>query len=129
MDISHPVTRRPGERGEGNLGCILWAVIMVILLHVAWVAIPAKVASAEIQDFLIDEAAHAQSYTAEQIKKRIIAKGADLGIDIDPKKVKVTKQRQRIRMQVAYTQKLEFFGSMEYDWNQEHDVDRPIFIV
>lgn len=129
MDNSHPVTRRPSERGEGNLGCLLWGIAMVVLLHVAWVAIPAKVASAEIQDFLIDEAAHAQSYTSEQIKKRIIAKGDDLGITIDPKKVTVTKQRERIRMQVEYTQKLEFFGSMEYDWNHTHDVDRPIFIV
>lgn len=129
MHISDPVTRRPGERGEGNLGCIIWAVVMVILVHVAWVAIPAKIASAELEDFLVDEAAHAQSYTSDQIKKRIIAKGQDLGIEIDPKKVQVTKQRQRIRMQVAYTQRLEFFGSMEYDWNHEHDVDRPIFIV
>lgn len=129
MNISQPVTRRPGERGEGNLGCILWGVAVVIIVHVAWIAIPAKIASAELQDFMVDEAAHAQIYTAEQIEKRIVAKGKDLGIEIDPKKVTVTKQRQRIRLQVEYTQNLEFFGSMEYAWNHVHDVDRPIFVV
>ena len=122
------IPRRPGERGEGNLGCIFWAVVMIVVIHVGWIAVPVKMASAQLEDFMVDQAAAADRVPESAIKKRIVAKARDLELHLNEKQVKVQKQRERIRMQASYTETLTFFGGFEYEWTFQHDVDRPIFI-
>ena len=60
------------QRGEGNLGCILWAVVVVVVAHVAWTMVPVKIASAQLSDFMEDQAQFAEHRSPEQIKKAIL---------------------------------------------------------
>ena len=46
--------RRSVERGEGNLGCIVWLILLTIGVMIAWKAVPVKIARANaLQDLTI----------------------------------------------------------------------------
>jgi hypothetical protein len=115
------------EAGEGRLGCIIWSLALVVVVVVAWQMVPVKVRTAELQDFMIDEANLAARYTAERIKSRVLERAADLDLPVTTKNLTVSKERERIRMHTEYTVVVEFPFGFTYDWDFEHDVDRPIF--
>lgn len=121
--------RRSSERGEGNLGCVIWTVVLIVGVLIAWKAIPVKVASAELYDHLDELARFAAARDSEEtLKKKILARATELGLPVDKENVTVSKANDRIRMKVSYMVLLEFPG-YTYEWNIDHELDRPIFIV
>jgi hypothetical protein len=121
--------RRIAERGEGNLGCILWLLVLGLAVMISMKAIPVKIASAELYDYM-DEVARSAGVrtTAEDVKKAILVRAADLKLPLDKDHVTVTRQGDRLRMRAEYTVPLEFPG-YTYNWRFVHELDRPIFIV
>lgn len=121
--------RRSSERGEGNVGCILWALVFIIGALIAWKAIPVKVKSAELYDYM-DELARfsAARDNEEQLKAKILGRATELGLPVGKEDVTVSKGNDRVRMSVRYTVPLDFPG-YTYQWNVNHELDRPIFIV
>lgn len=121
--------RRSAERGEGNLGCILWVLLLAIGVLIAWKAVPAKVKSAELYDFM-DEMAKfsAAGSTKEELEKRIMGRAGELGIPLEKRNLQIQLQRERIRIEVKYTLPLEFPG-YTYNWEVHQTLDRQIFIV
>lgn len=121
--------RRTAERGEGNLGCILWLLVLGLVVMVAWKALPVKVASAELYDFMDEQAQRAGvSTTAEQVEKNILQRAVELKLPLNKDQVQVTRDGDRIRMIAEYTVPVEFPG-YTYNWTFRHELDRPIFIV
>lgn len=120
--------RRSAERGEGNLGCILWAVIAAIVIYIAWMMVPVKIASAQLADFMEEQAKFAENRKPERIKKAITNKARELAVPIDPKRLKVERRGDQIYMDIEYTVPVEFIGGYVYEWHFEHHIDRPIFI-
>jgi len=118
-----------GQRGEGNLGCILWAVVFVVVAYVAWTMVPIKIASAQLSDFMEDQARFAEGRTPEQIKKSILGKARELELPVDPKNVTVLKKGDYIEMDAEYTVPVEFAGGYVYEWHFQHHINLPIFIV
>ncbi|HEX6861170.1 MAG TPA: hypothetical protein VF414_00045, partial [Thermoanaerobaculia bacterium] len=92
-------------------------------------AIPVKIASAELYDYM-DEVARSAGVntTAEGVKKAILQRAADLKLPLDKDMVTVTRQGDRLRMRAEYTVPVEFPG-YTYNWHFVHELDRPIFIV
>lgn len=121
--------RRRTERGEGNVGCILWLVALGIALLIAWKAVPVKMQSAELYDFM-DEIAkfRAERTPTEELEKQIVDRAKQLGIPIDKKNVRVERRGDRIYMEVEYTIPVEFPG-YTYPWHFRQTLDRPIFII
>jgi hypothetical protein len=121
--------RRIAERGEGNLGCILWLLVLGLAVMISVKAIPVKIASAELYDYM-DEVARSAGVntTAEGVKKAILQRAADLNLPVDKDMVTVTRQGDRLRMRAEYTVPVEFPG-YTYNWHFVHELDRPIFIV
>lgn len=121
--------RRIAERGEGNLGCIVWLLVLGLAVMISMKAIPVKIASAEMYDYM-DEIARSAGVntTAEDVKKAILARAADLKLPLDKDHVTVTRQGDRLRMRAEYTVPVEFPG-YTYNWHFVHELDRPIFIV
>jgi hypothetical protein len=121
--------RRIAERGEGNLGCIVWLLVLGLAVMISMKAIPVKIASAEMYDYM-DEVARSAGVntTAEDVKKAILARAADLKLPLDKDHVTVTRQGDRLRMRAEYTVPVEFPG-YTYNWHFVHELDRPIFIV
>jgi len=121
--------RRTAERGEGNLGCILWVLLLAVAVLLAWKLIPVKVNSAELYDYM-DELARfsAGKEPPEEIKKKILARANELRLPLDKDHVTVERAGDRIRMSVDYTVPVDFPG-YTYMWHFQHELDRPIFIV
>ena len=121
--------RRIAERGEGNLGCILWLLVLGIAVLITWKAVPVKVASAELYDYM-DELARSVGVntTSEEVKKAILKRAQDLKLPLDKDHVMVEREGDRIRMRAEYTVPVEFPG-YTYNWHFVHELDRPIFIV
>ena len=122
------LTRRSLQRGEGNIGCIIWSLVLVIVVMVAWKMVPIKVATAEFHDFMDDQARVAGNFRSpEPIRKAILNKARELDLPVDPKALKVDLTRERIKMQVEYTIPVEFPG-FTYAWDFEYAESFNIFI-
>lgn len=119
--------RSRGQRGEGMIGCLLWAAVLIVAVVIAWEAVPVKVASASLYDYMEEVARFPGRKSEARIKKDLIKKAADLNIELEPKNVEVQKTRDRIKMKVTYTVPLEFPGYTYY-WDFDQSIDRPIFI-
>jgi hypothetical protein len=120
--------RRYRERGEGKLGCIIWSIVLLIGGMIAWKAIPVKIASSELYDFMVEQAKFAQRTKAPAIKRRIVERANQLDIPLDARNVTISKTHGRIRMRATYVVTLEFPGYL-YDWEFDLQVDRPIFVI
>src|SRR5689334_18161191 len=109
--------RRIAERGEGNLGCILWLLVLGLVVMICVKVIPVKIASAEMYDYL-DEAARSMGVntTAEDVEKAILVRAADLKLPVDKDHVTVVRDGDRVKMRVEYTVPLEFPG-YTYNWH------------
>ncbi len=119
--------RSKGQRGEGNLGCILWAALLAIAALIAWKTIPAKLNSSEIYDFMEEQAKFAAQTPPEELKKAILVRASQLGVSLDKDHVTVERIGDRIRMKADYQIPIEF-PFKTYIWKFHHEVDRPIFI-
>jgi|1186.fasta_scaffold210380_2 hypothetical protein len=121
--------RRRSERGEGNLGCILWVTALALVALIAWKAVPVKIQSSELYDYM-DELAkfHSARTPPEELVKMIMDRAHGLGIPMQKGDVKVERNGDRIFMEVEYTVPLDILG-MTYQWHFHQKLDRPIFIV
>lgn len=120
---------RIAERGEGRIGCILWLLVLGLAVLISWRMIPVKIASAELYDFMDEQARAAGVNTAaEDVKKNILARAAQLHLPLDKDHVTVERVGDNIRMTAEYTVPVQLPG-YTYNWHFRHELDRPIFVV
>jgi hypothetical protein len=118
---------RRKQAGDGKLGCILWSLLLIAGVLVAWKAVPIKIATSELYDFMVEQAKWAGNTPSEVLQKRIVSKADELDLPVDPKFVKAEKTGDKIRMSATFTVPLEFPG-YTYEWDFDLQVERPIFI-
>ncbi len=131
------MTRTQLRSGEGRLGCVLWLSLLVGLIVVAWGAVPVTIHSAELYDYMDEQAKFAGRVTPEVLKKRILKRAVELELPVKEKDIKVERVGGRIRMKCSYTVHLEsphFILTTEppfvtQTWKFDLKVDRPVFIV
>lgn len=121
--------RRRSERGEGNVGCILWVLALGLVILIAWKAVPVKIQSSELYDYM-DELAkfHAERTPPEELEKMIMDRAKQLQIPLEKKDIRVERNGDRIFMEVDYTVPVDILG-MTYKWHFHQKLDKPIFIV
>jgi hypothetical protein len=115
------------QRGEGNFGCILWVLVLGVATLIAWKMVPVKIATAELYDYIEEQAKFAANTPPEQIEKGILLKAQLLKLPLTKEDVKVERVGDNIRMEASYTVPVNFPG-YTYEWHFDHKVDRPIFI-
>jgi len=121
--------RRRSERGEGNIGCILWLLALGLAVLIAWKAVPVKMQSTELYDYMDELAKFGAARTVpEDLEKQILNRAQQLHIPLDKKNVKVERNGDHIYMEVDYTIPVEFPG-YTYQWHFRQTLDRPIFII
>jgi hypothetical protein len=121
--------RRSVERGEGNLGCLVWVVLLGIGALIAWKTVPVKIKSAEFYDYMDEQAKFsAARATTDSLRKGLMDRAKQLDIPLERKNIEIELSRERIRTKVRYTIPIEFPG-YTYNWDFEQEIDRPIFIV
>jgi len=119
--------RRSGERGTGNVGCVLWAVLLLVGVLIAWKVIPVKIKSAEFYDHMVELSKFSATTTPEKLASDILLKAQELDLPLDKDHIKVERIGDRIKMEAIYTVPLQFPG-YTYEWHFDHQVDRPIYI-
>jgi hypothetical protein len=121
------MSRSRGQAGDSKLGCILWTLLLVVGVMIGWKAIPVKIASSELYDFMVEQAKWAGSASEETLKKRILDKGRELDLPLDPRYVVCERPGDKVRMRVQFTVPLEFPG-YTYNWEFDLKVDRSLYI-
>ena len=120
--------RRPvPERGEGKLGCFLWLVVLALAGLIAYQAIPIKLASAQLYDYMDDQARFGARTSAGNLKSMVLKRAQELDLPVTKDDLTVTKSGGMIHMRCKFTAPLNILG-FTYDWDFDLKVDRQIFL-
>ena len=115
--------------GEGMVGCIIWIALVGFGGLVLLKMVPVKMATSELQDFMVEQAKFAgRRTTAASVHKAIYEKALQLALPVTKKDVKVTLAGGRIVMKCSYTVPVDLV-LFTYDWEFDHDINRQYFIV
>jgi type III secretion system FlhB-like substrate exporter len=118
--------RNRRELGEGQFGCLVGLVILLIGIFVAYKMIPVKVKAAEIRQVTEDESKSAGTHGDEQIKGTILRKAKDDELPITEDNIHIERTSQEIKIDVEYDVPVEFPGFV-YKWHFHHHTDNPLF--
>lgn len=117
---------RRSQRGEGQFGCIVGLIFIVMALYIAYKVIPVKVKNAELRQVITDEAKSAGTKNDGQIREAILAKARDNKLPLTAEDVKIQRGNNAISVDVEYTVPIDFPGKT-YNWHIVHHVENPIF--
>jgi len=118
---------RVAERGEGNLGCILWLAVLALAILIGVKMVPVKIASSTLYDFMEEQAKFAATAAPDALARSIVNKAKELELPVSKDDVHVERVGDNIRMRAVFTVPVEFPG-YTYLWHFDHQVNRPIFI-
>lgn len=118
--------RNRRERGEGQFGCLVGLVFLLIAGLIAYKMIPVKVKAADLRDTVQDYAKSAGTFNDKQIQKAILDKANALNLPVSEEDVDITRRPNEITVEVKYTVPVKFPG-YTYNWKFRHKSDNPIF--
>lgn len=118
--------RNRSQRGEGQLGCVVGLVLLLVAVFVAYKMIPIKVKAAEIRQEVVDEAKQAGTHGDERIVATIVQKAQEVGLPVTPEDISIERRANQISVDVRYTVPVVFPG-YTYQWNFHHHAENPIF--
>lgn len=122
------MTRLLSRHGQGKIGCILWLLVLIAVVGIAAKLIPVKIRSAELYDFMEEQAMFAARTKSAELKKRILRRAEELELPLTKENLLVERRAGRVRMRATYTVRIELPG-YTIEWPFEHILDRPVFIV
>ncbi len=122
------MSTRRRQAGDGYFGCILWALAFAAVALICYKAIPVKINTAELYDFMVEQAKFAGTAPPDVLKKAILLKAKELEIPVDEKNLSIERIGDRIRMKTKFTVPLEFPG-YTYEWVFDWEIERPIYII
>jgi hypothetical protein len=122
--------RRRAPRGAGNLGCILWLIVVVAVAHVLWVVVPVKIRTSEFYDVMQEQASFGSIKSEAAISYEILRRAQQLNIPVTKENLKIIRSREAVTVEAHYQLPLEFFGGLyKYVWKFDPVVVRPTFLV
>jgi len=120
--------RHESQRGGARIGTVIWLLVFIVAALVCKEAIPVKMRTSQLEDFMIELAKFSTRESDEKLQHRILEKAEELQLPLDKKNVSVRKSNGRVRMRAQYEIPLEF-PFYTYVWHFDHNVDRPVFII
>lgn len=122
--------RWPRSRGAGNIGCLLWLVVVVAVGHVLWKVVPVKIRTSEFYDVMQEQASFGSIKSEQQIQYEILRRAQELKIPVTKDNFKIVRSREAVTVEAHYEIPLEFFGGLyRYVWKFDPVVSRPTFAV
>ena len=121
------MVRRIAEAGDSKIGCILWLLLLAVVVMVCWKAIPVKIATSQLYDFMVEQAKWAASRKPEALQKSIYDEARRLDLPVEPRDIQVSTGGGRVKMTARFMVPLEFPG-YTYEWNFNLEVDRAIYL-
>jgi hypothetical protein len=122
--------RRSAMRGAGNIGCLLWLIVLVAVGHVLWKVVPVKIRSSEFYDVMQEQASFGSIKSEQAIQYEVLRRAEELKIPVTKDNLKVTRSREAVTVEAHYQIPVEFFGgAYTYVWKFDPVVVRPTFAV
>ena len=122
--------RRRAELGRGNLGCILWLIVVIAVAHVLWIVVPVKIKTSEFYDVMQEQASFGSIKSEGAIQYEVLRRAQQLQIPVTKDNLKVTRSREAVTVEAHYEIPLSFFGGLyKYVWKFDPVVSRPTFLV
>jgi hypothetical protein len=118
--------RNRRERGEGQMGCLVGLVFLLIAGLIAYKMIPVKVKTADLRDTVQDEARAAGTRGDKEITKAILAKAESLQLPVTEEDIQIIRPTNAIKIEVKYTVPVKFPG-YTHNWKFHHTAENPIF--
>ena len=118
--------RNRRELGEGQLGCLVGVIILLIGVFIAYKMIPVKVKAAEIRQVTEDESKSAGQHNDPQIVQTILRKAHDDDIAMTEDNIRIERRAGQIQIDVEYDVPINFPGYL-YKWHFHHHTDNPVF--
>lgn len=118
--------RRGRERGEGQFGCVIWLLLLVLAIFIAYKLIPVKVKAADLRQTVVDEAKTAGTHNDDLILHSILKKAEDVGLPVTQDEVHIVRTTETIKVDVDYTVPVQFPG-FTYNWHFHHHAENPLF--
>lgn len=118
--------RNRRERGEGQMGCLVGLVLLVLAALIAYRLIPVKVRTADLRETVVDEAKSAGQHNDREILGAIIIKAKLNELPVTEDNVRINRTSNYIRVDVDYTVPVEFPGYV-YNWHFHHHAENPVF--
>lgn len=120
------MSRRRLQSGEGQMGCIISLVILLIVAFIAFKMVPVKVKSAEFRAELVDEAKSGSLRKDKEIRANLMDKAAELNLPLQNEDLKINRSRSQITIEARYVVPIEFPG-YTYMWEFDADYSTPLF--
>ena len=120
------MSRNRRERGEGQFGCLVGLVLLLIAGMIAYKLIPIKVKAADMRETVVDESKSAGRRNDRQIVGNIMNKAKQLELPLKEEDIHINRSNNYIRIEVKYTVPVEFPGYV-YKWDFRHYYENPIF--
>lgn len=122
--------RRRTALGRGNLGCLLWLIVVVVVGHVLWIVVPVKIKTSEFYDVMQEQASFGSIKSEGAMQYEILRRAQQLKIPITKENLKIVRSREAVTVEAHYEIPLEFFGGVyKYVWKFDPVVSRPTFAV
>lgn len=118
--------RKRREIGEGQAGCVVGLIILLVAVFIAYKMIPVKVKAAELRQTVVDASKSAGNLNDGRIMNAITSKARDLELPVTEKDVKINRAANKIRVEVNYVVPVEFPG-YTFQWKFNHSAENPIF--
>ena len=119
--------RRTAGLGEGKLGCFIWLAVLLLAGLIAYKALPVKLASTQLYDYMDDQARFGARVPAATLKGRVLNRAKQLHLPVTTKDLTVSKRGGIIHMECKFTAPVDVLG-FTYNWDFDLEVDRQIFI-
>lgn len=124
------MARTRSARGAGNIGCVLWVVVIVLVGHVLWKVVPVKIRTSTFYDSMQEQASFGSIKSVQAIEWEVLRRAEELRIPVTKENLKVTRARNAVTVEAHYTITVEFFGgAYKYVWKFDQVVERPTFAV
>lgn len=118
--------RNRRERGEGQFGCLIGIVVLLVAGVLAYKLIPVKIKAADLRDTVVDEAKSAGQHDERVITRNILQKAKDLNFPVAEENIKISRNSTYVTIDVRYTVPVDLPG-YTYNWNFHHHAENPIF--
>ena len=118
--------RNRRERGEGQFGCLVGVVLLLVVGLICYKMIPVKVKSADLRDTVKDYSKSAGQFNDASIRNAILEKAKTLDLPVKEDDVKINRRSNEITVEVDYTVPVKFPG-YTYNWKFHHKAENPIF--
>jgi hypothetical protein len=118
--------RKRRERGEGQFGCLVGLVLLLVACVLAYKLVPVKVKAADLREAVVDETKSAGQHDEKVIMKNLLRRAQDLNLPVTEKDIKITRNSTFCSVDVDYTVPVDLPG-YTFNWKFHHHAENPIF--